>query len=68
VRVDFEDIWLLKSNFITVDEKKLVSWPGPQTNKVEKSSILLIKAFVVLQGQKEEDEKAAIRIPQFLFI
>ena len=32
-RVDFEDGWLIKPSFITKDEKKLVSWPGPNSHK-----------------------------------
>jgi hypothetical protein len=32
-RVDFEDGWLIKSSFITKDEMKLVSKPGPNSHK-----------------------------------
>jgi len=31
--VGFEDGWLIKSSFITKDEIKLVSCPGPKANQ-----------------------------------
>jgi hypothetical protein len=40
--VDFEDGWLIKSSFITKDEMKLVSSPGPNSHKKKKKNSCLL--------------------------
>ncbi len=42
-RVDFEDGWLIKSSFITKDEMKLVSYPGPNSHKKKKKEGLIFE-------------------------